>query len=320
MPTKDEGVGRADMLKFEPGKIADIRQGVNLRHGVEPESGTERLARDIAANGQMSPVIVRKDSAKAFHLVAGFRRVRAVLKINADPEAYGLPGPIPLLARLMVLTEDEALVRNLAENEERLDLGPLDLAFAARHLSTVMQWDQARIAEAMKCSPSRVSGLIKLLSLPKDVLRRLASGGINEATAKRFGGLDDEQVATLLEAIDGGEKPARVARRAQVAAGKRTRLTIPEALALLDSEENDQAAALAAWIRCEGDLEAAKLGDFPPPNVGTVGEDGPQKTFICLDCLHEQAPGHEGCEECQGERVIGKAAALKALESREVAA
>lgn len=325
MGTKFEGATNADLLRFSPEAIGSIIRPANLsRAQTESEESIRAFAERIASMGQHTPVTIRRDNEGRPVLVAGNRRIRAISLINEDPGAFmdsqgkPLAGPLPLTARFIKMSEDQAVAYHLSENVDRLEPSVIDLANAARTLSEVHAWQQERIGKAMNCSASRVSQLLGLLELPARVLRRLEEGTIREATAKALRGVSAELVDEHLAALDRGEKPAKVARAARESIGKRTKLTVPEILSLLDTEDGDQAAALAAWIRCEGDLEAAKLGDFPAPDVGTVGGE-PAKTFICLDCLHEQAPRHEGCEECGSDRVTGKSAVLKALESREVA-
>ena len=89
---------------------------------------------------------------------------------------------------------------------EREDLSVVDLAFAARHLRDVCEWTEKKIAGRMRCSTSRVSQLVSLLSLPQEVLKRLAEERMTETDAKKFQGLSKEAVEEALRRIDEGEK------------------------------------------------------------------------------------------------------------------
>jgi ParB family chromosome partitioning protein len=94
----------------------------------EPADGVGGLAASLAARGQLAPLIVRPDRRGGFTLLAGARRLRALLA-NAGPgpgAAHAATGRV----RVFNGDDDEARALSLAENACREALHPLDEAEA----------------------------------------------------------------------------------------------------------------------------------------------------------------------------------------------
>lgn len=264
MPVKAEGATRADILKWAPEAIDRILLGKNpSRANDGADLDIPGLAASIAAQGQLAPGIVRRDSSGAGVLIAGFRRLAAVKLINEDPAAFGLKGPMPFLATLVTCSDEDALAINLVS---------VDRAHCARDL-TKIGWTHERIAKEMDCSPSTVAALLSLLDLPARTLRAVASGRLTEAAARQLRGLPEEEVLALTAEIEGGAKPAAVLARVRAARrnnGTKVALNLAEAKRALEAQGSDQALALAAWLRGEAGLEDCRLEDWPAVDVGAL--------------------------------------------------
>jgi ParB/RepB/Spo0J family partition protein len=259
MPTKFDGVGRADVLKFPPEALGTIVGALNLRHSL---GDLTELKKSLAEHGQLQPAIVRRDAQGQPVLVAGFRRLEAVRQINEEPSAWGLQGPMAFLARLSALKEDEALVVNLRENLDRRELSPIDMAFAVRALDR-LGWDRPRIAEAMRMSVSRLGQLLDLLELPGHVIDLVHTGRAPEALARQLRGLDVQQIEAYASRIDGGEKPSKVLREVKGAhreKGERRARTLSELLNELAEIGTPIALDLSQWIK--GDPTVGSLADI----------------------------------------------------------
>lgn len=316
MPTTPEGSKRDDLTKFLPGEgIDSIILGEALRLTEESEESILAFAADIAKNGQNEPGMYRLDNQRRPHLIFGHRRLRAIRDyINPDPGRFGLPGPMVFKAKYRDMTEAEALAVTASENLQRRDLKALDRAYIASRFIGVLGWEKEQVAATLQVKVPQVGRLLDLLRLPAAVIDRLKRDEIKESTARSFAGLDDEQVGEHLAALDRGEKPARVARDAKKSAGKRIGLTRAEILTILDALECDQAERLAACFRGKCGIDEARLGDFPPVEVGTASDTEP-RIFICADCLTE-ALTVGACESCESERVVSKAALLATIDAR----
>lgn len=72
----------------------------------------KELAEDMKENGQITPITVRVDNTGSYHLVAGFRRMKALQSIGEDKiEAYVIPED----------DEERLLKMEISENEIRED-------------------------------------------------------------------------------------------------------------------------------------------------------------------------------------------------------
>ena len=254
-----KGTTRADAFKFVGDDIAKLEESPQVaRWGGVDNEHVVFLAQEIAAHSQTTPVLIRKRADGAPELVAGRHRRAAVLLINEDPGAYGLPGPVPLKATYADLDEEEAFRASVVENTGR-PLTCMDLAHAAIQMSKVLDWEGAKIAEALttsfrKVSPSRVSQLKALNGLPMSIKRRLHKGTLKESVARamlrlQLSGEELEKLAKQLE--DGEIKPAEItamANKKRRGEGKKVKRSLSELLALLEELGTNASAELYNWL------------------------------------------------------------------------
>jgi ParB/RepB/Spo0J family partition protein len=252
MSTKFDGieVGRADILKFPPEELDKIVLSLNLR---EDLGDLADFKRGLAQDSQLQPGLVRRDTQGRPVLVAGYRRLTAIREINQDPSVWGLQGPMSFLAKMVSANADEALILNLRENLDRKELSPIDLAFAARELRK-LEWDNAKIAGAMRVSPSRVSQLMALLELPSRLRKLVHQGRAPESLARNLRGLSEDEVGALVDLIEQGRKPAevlKISKDKHRSKGEKQARTRAELMVALDGCDDTRAFNLKCWL--EGD-------------------------------------------------------------------
>lgn len=124
------------------------------------EEALDELAQSIAARGVIQPVIVRPMAGGRYQLVAGERRWRAAQRARVHE--------IPAIVRQ--LDEREVTALALIENLQREDLNPVEEARAYQRLSDNDGLTQQEIARFVDKSRSHVANLMRLLSLPEEVL------------------------------------------------------------------------------------------------------------------------------------------------------
>jgi ParB-like chromosome segregation protein Spo0J len=91
-------------------------------NGRHEHTDVETLAADIAKNGQLVPVICRKNDQGLPVLVAGHRRYRAICLLNErNPEQ-----PMRVKFEYAAVTEVEAFSMAIRENRNRKDVSPID--------------------------------------------------------------------------------------------------------------------------------------------------------------------------------------------------
>ncbi len=139
------------------------------------------LASSIKADGVIQPLIVRKVGT-AFQLVAGERRLRAAK----------LAG----LARVPVVVQDIAdeklLEIALIENIQREDLNPVELAQAFQRMSAELHLNHEEIGRRTGKDRVTITNCIRLLQLPEDLQRLVASKALSPGHARAILKIADE--------------------------------------------------------------------------------------------------------------------------------
>ena len=151
----------------------------------EPEAFAE-LVVSIRELGVLQPIVVRplgeQNGERTYELIMGERRLRASKEVGLDK--------IPAVIRE---TADENMLRDaLLENLHRSDLNPLEEASAYQQLLDDFGITQEELANRIGRSRPRITNTIRLLKLPADVQRKVASNVISAGHARAILGAADE--------------------------------------------------------------------------------------------------------------------------------
>jgi ParB family transcriptional regulator, chromosome partitioning protein len=135
------------------------------------EEALRELAGSIGERGVLQPVLVRPWEDGRYQLVAGERRWRAA-------KLAGLKS-IPAL----VSTYDDlaALEAGLIENMARKDLNPVEEARACTTLVQELGLTQTEVARRVGRTDTDVSNLVRLMSLPGEIVELLERGELSWA-------------------------------------------------------------------------------------------------------------------------------------------
>ncbi len=141
-----------------------------------PEAALEELTASIREKGVIQPLIVRERPAETgtYEIVAGERRWRAAQRAQLHE--------VPVLVR--TLTDNEVLEIAIIENIQRADLNPVEEAMGYRQLMDRFGHTQERVAEALSKSRSHIANLLRLLTLPAEVLAWLREGKLTSGHAR----------------------------------------------------------------------------------------------------------------------------------------
>lgn len=176
----------------------------------------QELARAIASQGVIEPLIVRLASAAAavsgaqrYELIAGERRLRAA-------KLAGLEA-VPVVIR--ELDDRGALEMSIVENLSREDLNAVEEARAFKRLHSEFQIQHEEIAARIGKSRPYVSNAIRLLELPIDVLEMMVRGELSAGQARPLLSLasEEEQLIAAAEIVAG----KITARGAEALAGRK---------------------------------------------------------------------------------------------------
>jgi ParB family chromosome partitioning protein len=142
------------------------------------------LTRSIQSNGVIQPIVVRTVGDR-FQIIAGERRWRAAGRAGLLR--------VPVVVRDVAPGQERSLLEMaLIENIQREDLNPIEEATAYRRLSEEFQLTQEDIAVRVGKDRASVANYVRLLKLPDEVRRDVASGRLSMGHARALRALDDE--------------------------------------------------------------------------------------------------------------------------------
>jgi ParB family chromosome partitioning protein len=155
------------------------------------EAQLEDLSASIKQHGVMQPIVVRPSKAFKgnFEIIAGERRFRASKRAGLSE--------VPVIIR--ELTDSEALELALIENIQRQDLNPIEEAQGYQRLMEEFSYTQEALGQTVGKSRSHVANLLRVLTLPEGVKKKLASGELSLGHAKAI--LTSKQPELLAEQI-----------------------------------------------------------------------------------------------------------------------
>ena len=149
------------------------------------EDNLEDLSNSIKERGVIQPIIVRRsnsDDAK-YEIIAGERRWLAARKAGLHE--------IPV-----VVTEADdlkSLEFAIVENVQRHDLNPLEEAQGYKRLIDEFSYDQEKVSKFIGKSRSYITNSLRILTLPKSVLKYIEEKKISAGHAKILVGLDNAE-------------------------------------------------------------------------------------------------------------------------------
>jgi ParB family chromosome partitioning protein len=149
------------------------------------EAALDELARSIAANGIIQPVVVRKVAGDRYQIIAGERRWRAAQRAG--------------LTRVPVVVKDTSTVSRaqllewaLIENVQRENLNPIEEATAFQRLVHEFNMTHDDIAQRVGKDRSTVANTLRLLKLPAEVRAEVGNRTLSMGHARALVSLINE--------------------------------------------------------------------------------------------------------------------------------
>lgn len=151
----------------------------------------QQLADSIAANGLIQPIVVRTGKTEGYYeIIAGERRWRA-------SKMAGLT-EIPVIVKEM--DDKKAAQFALIENIQRESLTAIEEANAFKRLINEYLMTQEELANQIGKSRSLVANTLRLLDLPEEVAKKVASGELSAGHARAILALKDKD--DMIKAAD----------------------------------------------------------------------------------------------------------------------
>ena len=177
-------IGEAKIeLKKNQLQISDIVPNKYQPRKIFEEKNMEELTNSIKERGIIQPIIVRKskDHNQKYEIIAGERRWLAAQRAGL----HYVP---------VVFTEADdlkSLEFAILENVQRQDLNPLEEAKGYKRLIDEFSYDQDKVSKFMGKSRSYVANSLRLLTLPKEVIKLIEEQKLTAGHAKILVGLEN---------------------------------------------------------------------------------------------------------------------------------
>ncbi len=215
------------------------------------------LASSIQASGLLQPITVRQFPGRPGHymIVAGERRFRAS-QLNRS-----------VTIRAIVTEQDDhasVRVNQIIENDQRVDVTPLEQAHSYQALMNEMGWSVEALGKAIGKSPHRILERTVLLSLRPEFQDLLASGNLKPSEATELARLTPRGQTTLFALIRAGKcvnyNDLRAAANAILAAEAQFSL-MPDEPPAPSREDRDLATGFEANVERIANLLRSGISD-----------------------------------------------------------
>lgn len=162
-------ISRNEFFLLDPNDIrVDAKASSRGRHFNPTKEQVAALAASMADPkiGQQNPIVCRRDADKVLSVVSGYTRLEAAKLIReTDPQ-------FRIKVTVAVCSEEEAVVRNIAENAIRAETSPIDDAHNHRRLMEQYGKTPEEVAQIYGYPDTRkISRIARLLELPEKAQR-----------------------------------------------------------------------------------------------------------------------------------------------------
>lgn len=176
--------------------IGDIDPNPDQPRRTFQEESIAQLAQSIREQGVLQPILVTPQNGGRYRIVAGERRWRASRVAGLDK--------VPVIVRDMDVIQQMEIA--LIENLQREDLNPIEVAQGIRSLMQQCGYTQETVANRLSKSRPAVANLLRLLTLPDEVVEFVRQGSLSAGHARVLAGLEDDKqkLALARETIEQG--------------------------------------------------------------------------------------------------------------------
>lgn len=175
--------------------IADIDPNSQQPRREFDKDALEQLSQSIRAAGVLQPILVVQKGSR-YQIVAGERRFRAARMAGLET--------VPCIVR--DLTQEQQMAAALIENLQREDLNPIEEAAAIQMLIKECGYTQEQAADKLGKSRSALTNLLRLLTLPSEVIELVKCGKLSAGHARVLVGIaqKERQLELAKECVERG--------------------------------------------------------------------------------------------------------------------
>ena len=183
-----------DTSEIVESDVTNVRPWTSKESDEEELKKIELLAETIQEEGQIQPVVVRKNGNGKYELVAGRRRKRAIELINAGREK-GKELKVSAVVSVSATENQNAFRQATIENIHRKQINPIDIAVNIRNVREKFEWkgtkETSKVAAFFKVSKASVIQYERLLGLPEEVQKKVYTGELTRDDAFRLTSIDN---------------------------------------------------------------------------------------------------------------------------------
>lgn len=164
--------------------IAKIKANKKQPRKIFKDKEIMELSSSIKENGIIQPLIVTLDEDKNFKLISGERRLRASRLAGLEK--------VPVVIKRV--TEKEHAAMAIIENVQRSDLNCVEEALAYYSLMNEFNLTQEEVAKQIGKDRSTIANFLRILKLPKEVIKMLQRDEISFGHAKVLVSQKDDEI------------------------------------------------------------------------------------------------------------------------------
>ncbi len=170
--------------------IGDLDPNPDQPRQIFHEDSILQLADSIREQGVLQPLLVVATPNGRYRIIAGERRYRASRQAGLET--------VPCIVRDLDIVRQMEI--SLIENLQREDLNPIEAAKGVRTLMQQCGYTQEKVSARLGKSRPVVANLLRLLSLPDEVMEMVQDGRLSAGHARVLAGLQDkEELMSLAE-------------------------------------------------------------------------------------------------------------------------
>ena len=168
--------------------VSKIDPNVNQPRKKFNDEQLNELAESIRHHGIIAPLVLMQQENERYIIIAGERRWRAAK----------LAGLEKVPAIIKILTPQQIQEIALVENLQREDLNPIDAAAAIKDLMNNFNLTQEIVSARIGLSRSAVANMLRLLSLPAEVIGLVRDNRLSAGHARCLITIDNPQLQLSL--------------------------------------------------------------------------------------------------------------------------
>ncbi|MDC0449326.1 ParB/RepB/Spo0J family partition protein [Pelagibacteraceae bacterium] len=146
--------------------ISDLEKNQFQPRNYFDDKKIDELAQSIKKNGLIQPIAVRKGKKNGYEIIAGERRWIAAQKAGLHE--------VPVI--VLNLDDDQSLELAIIENIQREELNSIEEAKGYDRLIKQFNYNHEKLSEFMGKSRSHIVNTLRLLNLPKEVIKLVDEG------------------------------------------------------------------------------------------------------------------------------------------------